>query len=243
MLAAILPASLAHLLSRRTAARAHAATRRFTAEAAQASNPVQRILDLAVAGDLQGTAAAMDLLTPAELSLTQTLERVAGPPAVRYQHVFENSAVSMGIFLLPAGTIIPLHDHPGMTVLSKILFGEIRRVEMDKPSAKRPRRSFFGRRAHLVCPPSRTSMLRAGMPTVRLDPLRGNIHSFEALNDTAIFDVLLPPYDDGAGRSCHYFEAAAEREGSVELAEVPWPASLRVVSSSYPGPGCAVGQS
>ena len=30
--------------------------------------------------------------------------------------------------------------------------------------------------------------------------------------DTAIFDVLSPPYDDLAGRSCHYYELGQVRD-------------------------------
>ena len=34
-------------------------------------------------------------------------------------HIFEDSVISMGIFQLPMGASIPLHDHPGMTVISR----------------------------------------------------------------------------------------------------------------------------
>ena len=40
-------------------------------------------------------------------------------------HIYEDEAVSMGIFLLPPGARLPLHDHPQMTVLSQVLFGEL----------------------------------------------------------------------------------------------------------------------
>jgi len=46
------------------------------------------------------------------------------PPAlpsatVTYLHMFEDERMTIGVFCFPEGTCIPLHDHPGMTVLSR----------------------------------------------------------------------------------------------------------------------------
>lgn len=48
----------------------------------------------------------------------------AHPRHVRYQHVAESPGrYSVGVFVLPPGTSLPLHDHPGMTVLSQLYVG------------------------------------------------------------------------------------------------------------------------
>lgn len=38
---------------------------------------------------------------------------------IEYLHVHEDADLSMGIFRLQRGACLPLHNHPGMTVLSR----------------------------------------------------------------------------------------------------------------------------
>jgi plant cysteine oxidase len=53
---------------------------------------------------------------------------------VRYIHLKEiPDQYSMGIFIFPPHAKIPLHDHPGMCVLSRILYGDIVRLSLDLP--------------------------------------------------------------------------------------------------------------
>jgi plant cysteine oxidase len=40
----------------------------------------------------------------------------------------------MGIFVFPPHARIPLHDHPGMCVISRVLYGEVQRRSLDLPS-------------------------------------------------------------------------------------------------------------
>jgi len=45
---------------------------------------------------------------------------------VRYLHVDEQPMkYSAGVFVFPPHSIIPLHDHPGMCVLSRVLYGDL----------------------------------------------------------------------------------------------------------------------
>jgi hypothetical protein len=51
---------------------------------------------------------------------------------VRYVHITEvPGQYSMGIFIFPPNAKIPLHNHPGMCVLSRVLYGDLRRLSLD----------------------------------------------------------------------------------------------------------------
>ena len=192
----------------------------------------------------------MDELTSADVGLQAGGADSAPGGPVCYHHVFSDSSLSIGIFVIPPGGCIPLHDHPGMTVLSKLLFGSLRVTSYDMPANGGPseRPSVFdtlrgfggsGGDRRLLCAPPTVRVVSAPCATLRLDAVEGNIHAFEALEHTAIFDVLTPPYDSAAGRACHYYEEVeVEEQGGgevVELLEVPWPDSLDVVNRPYAG--------
>lgn len=116
-----------------------------------------------------------------------------------YMDVHQDEDVCIAVFVIPKGKSIPLHDHPFMTVFSKVLWGELEISSYDlvgDPFADIGR----GRIAieHPVC------VAKANDMRV-LTPRSHNIHQFRAKSSTAVFDVMIPPYDSESGRSCHYF--------------------------------------
>lgn len=67
-----------------------------------------------------------------------------------------------------------------------------------------------------------------------LTPTINNIHEFHAENTCVIFDVLLPPYDEGEGRPCNYYSAIPQGSEGWRLVSAAEPEELPY-GVRYPG--------
>lgn len=164
--------------------------------------------------------------------------RLASPrpprPPVTYMHILETEGFSLGVFLLKSGTSIPLHDHPGMHGMLKVLYGKVRisclDVLEDEDGDRRPQP---GQQFEPPLQPHERRALRAGVLRSRaeytaasapclLTPVRDNLHQIDAVDGPAAFlDILAPPYDPDRGRDCHYYrvlEAVRPREPAAASA-------------------------
>ena len=116
----------------------------------------------------------------------------------------------MGVFCFPAGAVIPLHNHPHMTVMSKLLYGtlHVRSFDWVRDDGGGDGGGGGGgggegtlpgvpRLARLVT----DRQLEAGEPHLALYPSSGgNLHCFTSLTSAAMLDVLAPPYAVGGGQ-------------------------------------------
>ena len=150
------------------------------------------------------------------------IDDVQRPGACTYLGIVENEEYSIAAFVLKPGAKIPLHDHPNMTVLSKVVRGSLRVTSFDVGADGKARRS--------------ESVLSSDDGPAALYPSVNNVHEFRAGADGAVvLDVIVPPYDEDAGRACHYFEAAAIGDGVFRLREVPEPADFECLGAVYNG--------
>ena len=150
------------------------------------------------------------------------IDGVQRPGACTYLGIVEHADYAIAAFVLAPHARIPLHDHPNMTVLSRVVRGSLRVTSFDVDNEGKARRSI--------------SLMTSADGPAALFPSVNNVHEFQAgAGGACVLDVIVPPYDEDAGRACHYFEAVAIRGGVFELREIPEPADFECLGAVYQG--------
>ncbi|PKU66587.1 plant cysteine oxidase 2 [Dendrobium catenatum] len=206
--------------------------------------------------DVQMLQLVLDKLKPEDVGLSTDLpffkdrSTAKETPAITYTHIYNCDKFSMCIFFLPPTAVIPLHNHPGMTVFSKLLLGTMHiksydwvdnyKTDKDPPSAQ-------SRLAKIV----ENSDFTAPCETSILYPTTGgNIHTFRAITPCAVLDILGPPYSKEDDRDCTYYKDhlyadVAEGDSTANgrcdnsfrwLEEIEIPKDLKMTGIEYRGP-------
>ena len=154
-----------------------------------------------------------------------------------FASLVDHPTFSICIFCIPEGGCIPLHDHPGMSVSSKLIAGDLSVRSFDFAGGGS---GPDGRRRAM---PVANDVIEGGLPgagsiTTLYSSHGGNAHEFIALSDCVILDVLAPPYAPGGGRDCTYY--VVEEEEQKEEEEVGRSDSASGAGASAPASAAGV---
>lgn len=166
---------------------------------------------------------------------------------VVYVHIAENHVFSMGIFVLKPGSRIPLHDHPHMYGIGRVIYGTLRcrsytRLEEDPPAELQKGLRRWQWKDIITARPFQDTIMTSESECCVLTPNEGNYHEIQAIEGGAAFvDVLAPPYDHDLGtRVCHFYEEVTlnrhDGSGRVYLSEIPAPKDYYCNAAEYTGP-------
>ncbi len=113
--------------------------------------------------------------------------------------IAQGSAAHIAVFALPPGACIPMHDHPGMHVFSKLLMGSMQVLSTQQDAAM----------LH--------THTRSQGDSWHLTPSLHNIHAFinsgERHGPAVVLEVLTPPYSNE--RPCTYYQVSDKGQASA----------------------------
>ncbi|XP_057447611.1 LOW QUALITY PROTEIN: plant cysteine oxidase 2-like [Lotus japonicus] len=162
----------------------------------------------------------------------------------------------MRIFCLPSSGVIPLHNHPGITVFSKLLFGTMHIKSYDWVVDLPPESPIIFKPTEYQALEMRLAKVKVDAdftgpcnPSILYPEDGGNMHCFTAVTACMLLDVLGPPYSDYEGRHCTYYNnypfsnisegisiPEEERNGYEWLQEKEQLEDLEVDGKMYSGP-------
>ncbi|KAL7618438.1 plant cysteine oxidase 2 [Lactuca sativa] len=192
---------------------------------------------------------AEDVGLSRNLQFFKTRSIVGVTPKVACTTIYQSEKFSLCIFFLPANAVIPLHNHPGMTVFNKLLLGKVHIKSYDLVNSSDSNHESISPSHMKLASLKVDGVYSAPCDTSVLYPTSGgNIHAFRAITPCAILDVMGPPYSKKDGRDCSYYRdipyttmpymsgEEREREGYWWLEEIEVPKESEMEGIEYMGP-------
>jgi len=147
------------------------------------------------------------------VSLEQLFATTNSEAPVNYLEVYEDGFINLSIFAIRNGDAeLPLHNHPEMYGILKVLHGKVEIVQMTPVNENEiggPRR-FFNRlipnRKCVYVKVHESIFVTPSDSPLTLSPNARNLHQIRSVDGpAAFFDVLFPKYQPPE-RDCHYFK-------------------------------------
>ncbi|XP_034941035.1 2-aminoethanethiol dioxygenase [Chelonus insularis] len=122
--------------------------------------------------------------------------------------IFDNKDITIAVFLLKNGVTLPMHDHPGMYGLLKVISGT---VQIDSYTSQTPPGHIIRPNEEIHAIKHASVIVQKTDPACILKPQDHNLHEITCLKGPAAFlDILSPPYklesENSLGRSCIFFQ-------------------------------------
>jgi len=150
-------------------------------------------------------------ISPADLHLDTSILNdnsvpFPGEAPVLYTELFEDSDVTICVFILRNGVQMPMHDHPNMTGLLKVIHGAVSLQAYTLVSREEGEaRGVWDATKHPA------ALISSADDPVVLYPVKDNVHEIRTVGGSAAFlDILAPPYgvdryDRSVHRDCNYY--------------------------------------
>lgn len=177
------------------------------------------------------------------------------PYPVIYVPVFENRSVLVSIFILKPNSAIPLHDHPVMHGVLKVLYGSVHvqsyslhadKIRQTPDHKSRVPNDFYTLEDSLYEDPimvkkNASVILDERSKCAVLTPTENNLHEVQSHGGSSAFiDILAPPYGtlicDNGVRRCFYFKERKCDGEKCELSLMTTPPKYWTTETAYRGP-------
>ena len=139
----------------------------------------------------------LDQISAQDLNLDEIMENLDRSCEWDSKPIFNSSDFSLQLFVITKGNKIPLHNHPHMWVLMRVLYGTLH-IRAFNWAEEYPLSGL----ARKCC----DETVNGATPTILVEPENNNIHEIYAIEDCAFLDLLFPPYDPAQKRECHYYQ-------------------------------------
>jgi hypothetical protein len=163
----------------------------------------------AVGWSEEARARIVEILRPLQIDQAAVAALLERPSDERWIDVAMggSSVGHASLFAIRRGEAIPLHDHPGMTVICKVLRGRLQLRTLE-----------WSDRGALLAHDLGLREVGEGDEPVVLEADPGALHHVTALTDCAFLDLFAPYYD--GERPCTYYRIAGSRSDAVVQLEV-----------------------